>query len=80
MQEYGAIDVLVLNAVVNPTFGPLLDAPAEAISKILDVNIKAALLLVAEAHPLLAPKVCNINSSIIILSCLHSHECWHTHK
>lgn len=57
LQEYGNIDVLILNAVVNPTFGPLLDAPSEAISKILEVNIKSALLLIAEAHPMLAPKV-----------------------
>lgn len=55
-KEYGTIDVLILNAVVNPTFGPLLDAPSEAITKILEVNIKSALLLIAEAHPLLTPK------------------------
>lgn len=58
MQEYGAIHVLILNAVVNPTMGPLLDSPPEAISKILEVNIKAALMLVSEAYPMLAPKVC----------------------
>jgi NAD(P)-dependent dehydrogenase (short-subunit alcohol dehydrogenase family) len=57
VQEYGTIDVLVLNAVVNPTMGALLDAPPEAISKILDVNIKSTLMLVAEAHPILSPLV-----------------------
>lgn len=68
MQEYGTIDVLILNAVVNPTMGSLLDAPPDAISKILDVNIKAALLLIAEAHPMLAPKVRNLRPSGFMVS------------
>ena len=46
LQLYGRIDILVSNAAVNPTAGPLLETPAEAIDKILDVNIKAAVLLV----------------------------------
>lgn len=62
-KDYGAIDVLILNAVVNPTMGPLLQAPPDALSKILEVNIKAALLLVSEAHPLLAP-----HASILFVS------------
>jgi dehydrogenase/reductase SDR family protein 4 len=36
---------------VNPTAGPLVSTPADAIDKILDINIKAALLLVQEAVP-----------------------------
>lgn len=36
---------------VNPTGGPLLSTPPSAIDKILDINIKAALLLVQEAVP-----------------------------
>ena len=51
MQKYGRIDALVSNAVVNPTAGPLLDTPEAAIDKILDVNIKAALLLTGLAAP-----------------------------
>lgn len=51
MQKYGRIDALVSNAVVNPTAGPLLDTPEGAIDKILDVNIKAALLLTSAAVP-----------------------------
>lgn len=34
---------------VNPTAGPLVSTPPDAIDKILDINIKAALLLVQEA-------------------------------
>lgn len=36
---------------VNPTSGPLLSTPPDAIDKILDINIKAALLLVQAASP-----------------------------
>eukprot|EP00882_Tetradesmus_deserticola_P002528 GHRQ01002691.1.p1 GENE.GHRQ01002691.1~~GHRQ01002691.1.p1 ORF type:complete len:254 (+),score=126.57 GHRQ01002691.1:352-1113(+) len=51
LQEYGQLDILVSNAAVNPTAGPLVDTPADAIDKILDINIKAALLLVQAAAP-----------------------------
>jgi NAD(P)-dependent dehydrogenase (short-subunit alcohol dehydrogenase family) len=45
-QAYGpSIDVLVSNAAVNPTAGPLLSTPLEAMDKILDINVKAALAL-----------------------------------
>eukprot|EP00879_Flechtneria_rotunda_P001720 GHRR01001883.1.p1 GENE.GHRR01001883.1~~GHRR01001883.1.p1 ORF type:complete len:254 (+),score=92.20 GHRR01001883.1:183-944(+) len=49
VQVYGQIDILVSNAAVNPTAGPLLDTPPDAIDKIFDINIKAALLLVQAA-------------------------------
>lgn len=39
------------NAAVNPTAAALVDTPADAIDKILDINIKAALLLVQAAVP-----------------------------
>lgn len=54
-QEYKRIDVLILNAVVNPTMGPLLDTPPAAMDKVLSVNIKAAISLVAAAKPHLGP-------------------------
>lgn len=49
VQAYGKIDILVSNAAVNPTAGPLLETSPDAIDKILDINIKAALLLVQAA-------------------------------
>jgi dehydrogenase/reductase SDR family protein 4 len=48
---YGRLDILVSNAAVNPTAGPLLEVPLEAVDKILDINVKAALGLVQEAAP-----------------------------
>lgn len=34
LQVFGRIDHLVSNAAVNPTAGPILDAPEEAIDKV----------------------------------------------
>ena len=41
----GTIDVLVSNAAVNPAGGPILAMPEAAIDKILEVNVKAAIML-----------------------------------
>jgi dehydrogenase/reductase SDR family protein 4 len=51
LDSYGKIDVLVSNAAVNPTSGPILDMPEGSIDKILDINIKSAILLVKEVRP-----------------------------
>ncbi|KAG2442387.1 hypothetical protein HXX76_002473 [Chlamydomonas incerta] len=51
VQKYGGMDALVSNAAVNPGAGPLADTPPDVIDKILDINIKAAVLLVQEALP-----------------------------
>lgn len=49
---YGAtIDVLISNAAVNPAAGPILQMPDSAIDKILDINIKTAVLLTREVAP-----------------------------
>lgn len=39
------IDVLVSNAAVNPFAGSILDTPTEAIDKVLDINLKSAIML-----------------------------------
>lgn len=52
LKTYGPhIDILVSNAAVNPTASPLLSTPLDAIDKILDINVKAALALVQAAAP-----------------------------
>ena len=51
METYGQIDVLVSNAAVNPASGPLLSIPESAIDKTLEINIKAAIMLVKETAP-----------------------------
>ncbi len=52
--SYGRVDVLVSNAAVNPAAGLILDMPDSAIEKILDVNVKSAILLTKEVRPHLA--------------------------
>ncbi|EFJ41756.1 hypothetical protein VOLCADRAFT_107595 [Volvox carteri f. nagariensis] len=51
VQRYGGLDILVSNAAVNPGAGPLAETPPDVIDKILDINIKSAVLLVQEALP-----------------------------
>jgi len=47
---FGALDVLVNNTGINPVFGPLLDAGAPAVRKIMDVNVIAALGWLGQAR------------------------------
>ncbi len=42
----GKIDILINNAAVNPTYGPMLDTPGSAWDKVFDVNLKAPFLMV----------------------------------
>ena len=54
LDAFGQIDILVSNAAVNPASGPILEMPESAIDKILNINIKSAILLtkaVAEHLP-----------------------------
>jgi|BEDMetMinimDraft_2_1075160.scaffolds.fasta_scaffold00493_6 NAD(P)-dependent dehydrogenase (short-subunit alcohol dehydrogenase family) len=45
MNQFGRVDILVNNAGTNPHFGPLMDISVSAWDKIMDVNLKAPLLL-----------------------------------
>lgn len=51
VQTFGKIDILVSNAAVNPTAGTLVETPEEAINKILDINVKSAVMLAQLAVP-----------------------------
>jgi NAD(P)-dependent dehydrogenase (short-subunit alcohol dehydrogenase family) len=44
-QRYGAIDILVCNAAVNPYYGPLGGITDEAFDKVMATNIKSSLWL-----------------------------------
>lgn len=50
VDRFGSLDVLVNNTGINPVFGPLVDADLDAVRKIFDVNVVAALGFVQEAH------------------------------
>ncbi|MBY8853339.1 SDR family NAD(P)-dependent oxidoreductase, partial [Saccharothrix sp. MB29] len=43
MTRFGRLDVLVNNTGINPVFGALVDADLDAVRKIFDVNVIAAL-------------------------------------
>ncbi|MBP2368610.1 SDR family oxidoreductase [Pseudonocardia parietis] len=47
---FGSLDVLVNNAGINPQYGPLVEADLDAVRKIFDVNVVAALGFVQQAH------------------------------
>lgn len=51
--KWGKLDILVLNAGVNPAVVPVLDTPESAWDKIFDVNLKASFMASKEALPLL---------------------------
>lgn len=43
VEEFGSLDVLINNTGINPQFGFLMDADLNAVRKIFDVNVVAAL-------------------------------------
>ncbi|BCK55821.1 SDR family oxidoreductase [Nocardia wallacei] len=48
--EFGSLDILINNTGINPVFGSLMDADLDAVRKIFDVNVVAALGYVQEAY------------------------------
>ena len=43
VDEFGNLAILVNNTGVNPTYGPLMDADLDAVRKIFEINVVAAL-------------------------------------
>lgn len=50
VEQFGSLDVLINNTGINPVYGSLMDADLEAVRKIFDVNVVAALGYVQEAY------------------------------
>jgi NAD(P)-dependent dehydrogenase (short-subunit alcohol dehydrogenase family) len=50
VERFGSLDVLVNNTGINPVYGPLMQADLDAVRKIFDVNVVAALGFVQQAH------------------------------
>ncbi|MEU6583955.1 SDR family oxidoreductase [Nocardia sp. NPDC046763] len=48
--QFGSLDVLINNTGINPVYGALMDADLDAVRKIFDVNVVAALGYVQEAY------------------------------
>jgi len=49
LDTYGRLDILVSNAAVNPSAGPLIEMDARAIDKILDINSELGIAPAAAA-------------------------------
>ncbi|KAM4050955.1 dehydrogenase/reductase SDR family member 4-like isoform 1-T2 [Anomaloglossus baeobatrachus] len=65
VQKFGGIDILVSNAAVNPFFGNILESTDEVWEKILDINVKAAVLLLKLVVPKMQERG---GGSIVIVS------------
>ncbi|MFX0576432.1 SDR family oxidoreductase [Nocardia nepalensis] len=50
VSEFGSLDILINNTGINPVYGSLMEADLEAVRKIFDVNVVAALGYVQEAY------------------------------
>lgn len=50
---YGGVDIIVNNAAINPVFGPITDATSEVFDKIMNVNVKSAMILANLCHPIM---------------------------
>lgn len=48
--EFGSLDILINNTGINPVFGSLMDADLDAVRKIFDVNVVAALGYVQQSY------------------------------
>jgi NAD(P)-dependent dehydrogenase (short-subunit alcohol dehydrogenase family) len=64
-QTFGAIDILVCNAAVNPYFGPLAEIPDDAFDRIMDSNVRSNLWLCNMVVPEMAKRK---NGAVIIVS------------
>ncbi|MGQ0573941.1 MAG: SDR family oxidoreductase [Pseudonocardia sp.] len=50
VERFGGLGILVNNTGVNPQYGPLVEADLDAVRKIFDINVVAALGFVQLAH------------------------------
>lgn len=54
--KYGGVDILINNAATNPVFGPLEQMTGEVFDKVMNVNVKACMLLANLCKPSMAKR------------------------
>ncbi len=63
---YGGVDILINNAATNPTFGPLMQASGEVFDRVMNINVRACMLLANLCFPIMKKRgggsVINISS------------------
>ncbi len=50
-ERFGGIDILINNAATNPVFGPLDQMTGEVFDKVMNVNVRACMLLANKCKP-----------------------------
>jgi dehydrogenase/reductase SDR family protein 4 len=55
-EKYGGIDILVNNAATNPVFGPIEEMTGEVFDKVMNVNVRACMLLANLCKPSMAKR------------------------
>jgi len=55
-KRFGAVDILVCNAAVNPVYGPLRELADEAFDKVMGANVKSSLWLCNLTIPAMAER------------------------
>jgi len=53
VEKYGGVDILVNNAATNPVFGKVKDVDGELFDKLMDINVKACMLLANLCYPIM---------------------------
>lgn len=53
---YGGVDILINNAATNPTFEPISEAKGETFDHVMNVNVKACMLLSNLCFPIMAER------------------------
>ena len=66
VKHFGGIDIIVNNAAINPTFGPIIETDNAIFDKIMEVNVKGPMELCKLAYPFMKQKgagsIINISS------------------
>jgi len=63
--RFGAVDILVCNAAINPYYGPIENTPDEIFDRMMSVNVRCNLNLATLARPAMAARKSGV---IIVIS------------